>query len=409
MSSLYASPAPPAPQRPDLMEETDHIRFGARAHKERGGSASRAGLALLKSKMNKHPSFRDEEYNSLPPSQYNNMPMQQQQQRKTQSQHNYQRQTPVEVDYEVEEEEKDNTAYPQYQRPKQIPNRRTQQPPTNNRYYQSNSSGYNDEGEEDNGDYNDEEGEVYRQPKSIPQYHQKPQRQPQVRSAPQPQPQPQQYQQPPQYQQRPPQQQQQQRSRQQQQLPPQQPQYQQQPRRNGPRVECTRKAGCQCPDCLNAMGALSQPANSFAPIVDPTANMILQPCPICGRNFSDDVLPKHIQACQKASKKRKTFNSTNSRVKAVVELNGQDAAQIVKAALKKKEVQKKKPAMPKWKIQSEQFRAAMRSTKGDSGKGNGGGGGGYDVSKYETPPDIDDRVPCPYPFIYYYYISLIIM
>ena len=40
----------------------------------------------------------------------------------------------------------------------------------------------------------------------------------------------------------------------------------------------------------------------------------LEPCDICGRNFADYVLPKHIKICEKnAAKKRKVFNSAKQR------------------------------------------------------------------------------------------------
>lgn len=137
-----------------------------------------------------------------------------------------------------------------------------------------------------------------------------------------------------------------------------------------------------------AMAVLVQPA-SVSPIVDPTADFNLQECPNCGRRFNDDVYNKHVSVCAKANRKRKAFNSRNIRVKAVQELNGPDAVQIIQQGLKKKDPPKKK-AVPKWKIQSEQFRKAMRANVSNS---DGIGG------TYETPPEEDDRVQCPYLFL----------
>lgn len=81
---------------------------------------------------------------------------------------------------------------------------------------------------------------------------------------------------------------------------------------------------------------------------------------------------KHTKLCQKSDKKRKTFNSKNKRIL------DSEHAMILKAAEQEEKrkskmgfnkdnklkdaVQKK---IPKWKIQSEQFRNQIKSTGGE--------------------------------------------
>ena len=57
----------------------------------------------------------------------------------------------------------------------------------------------------------------------------------------------------------------------------------------------------------------------------------------------------------------------------------------------------KRGGMPKWKAQSEQFRAAMRAMQGSSSRDGGGKGGYGGHSSYQPAADqYDDRVPCPH-------------
>ncbi|CAF0859646.1 unnamed protein product [Didymodactylos carnosus] len=59
----------------------------------------------------------------------------------------------------------------------------------------------------------------------------------------------------------------------------------------------------------------------------------LYPCSICGRNFASDRIQAHQQACQKASKARKVFDSTKQR------LQGTEAASYVKSTKGRKAVE----------------------------------------------------------------------
>ena len=58
-----------------------------------------------------------------------------------------------------------------------------------------------------------------------------------------------------------------------------------------------------------------------------------------------------------------------------------------------------KGGLPKWKLQSEMFRQAMRAANGGGGGGNsyGGKGGAGGRGGYEAPAQqYDDRVQCPH-------------
>jgi DNA-directed RNA polymerase subunit RPC12/RpoP len=101
------------------------------------------------------------------------------------------------------------------------------------------------------------------------------------------------------------------------------------------------------------------------------------PCKHCGRKFAEQALAKHQVNCEKVFlKKRKVFNTASQRVVS---------QEQVKLAETGKKVEKSKPAkkMPKWKMQSEQFRKAV---------GNTDSKGGDQVQSEE----INDRVQCPY-------------
>lgn len=63
---------------------------------------------------------------------------------------------------------------------------------------------------------------------------------------------------------------------------------------------------------------------------DATGDLVLKPCPKCGRKFAEDRLSKHINVCQNASKKRKVFDPMKMRVK------GTDFEQYAKKAAKAK-------------------------------------------------------------------------
>ena len=68
----------------------------------------------------------------------------------------------------------------------------------------------------------------------------------------------------------------------------------------------------------------------MAAVHDATAEMILKPCPKCGRKFAEDRLHKHVSVCQNVSKKRKVFDPMKMRVQ------GTEFEQYAKKAVKAK-------------------------------------------------------------------------
>ncbi len=107
-------------------------------------------------------------------------------------------------------------------------------------------------------------------------------------------------------------------------------------------------------------------------------------CQYCGRKFNPDTLTRHEGVCLQRpdKKKRKVFNSKAARLVS---------EEQKKLAKERRAEPKAMPAkkIPKWKLQSAQFRNAMKSTAP-----NGTDGG--DAS--DLPPEMDERagyVQCP--------------
>lgn len=81
------------------------------------------------------------------------------------------------------------------------------------------------------------------------------------------------------------------------------------------------------------------------------------PCPSCGRSFNSQALQRHQKICQKVfKKKRKAFNTANQRIAEPEQLSLMKQGQM---EMKKnpKLNNKKTGAIPKWKLQSMQFRS----------------------------------------------------
>ncbi|KAF5837325.1 hypothetical protein DUNSADRAFT_4533 [Dunaliella salina] len=128
-------------------------------------------------------------------------------------------------------------------------------------------------------------------------------------------------------------------------------------------------------------------------------------CPTCSRSFNQQSYQKHAKACAKVfASKRKVFNVAAARVA------GTEAAKYFDP---KKGQPKNSSTAPsgtrrpnsalaagkaakaaKWKMQSEQLRAAMRCARGEA-QGKGGADAGPSAP-YQPPVDLDDRVPCPH-------------
>jgi hypothetical protein len=105
----------------------------------------------------------------------------------------------------------------------------------------------------------------------------------------------------------------------------------------------------------------------------PNENEITTPCPHCGRKFNEISYPKHVQNCQKVfQKKRKAFNTQKQRI-----VDSEQASLMKQGALlakKNPKLNKKKGDIPKWKLQSMEFRAIC-----NPGKANKMGFGGMGV------------------------------
>ena len=92
-------------------------------------------------------------------------------------------------------------------------------------------------------------------------------------------------------------------------------------------------------------------------------NEIVTPCPHCGRKFNEISFPKHVKNCQKVfQKKRKAFNTQKQR------FNDSEQASLMKMGqmAEKKNPQlnnKAKGGIPKWKLQSMEFRAICHPEK----------------------------------------------
>lgn len=134
----------------------------------------------------------------------------------------------------------------------------------------------------------------------------------------------------------------------------------------------------------------------------------MKECATCGRTFRVSVLARHEALCRKqANKPRKVFNTRDQRLDGVEGINevqraaprnananantrgGRGGGGGADAAAKGK--------LPKWKVQHEQFQAAMRAVR----QQNEGGGGRFGNGALAPPPapipeQYDDRVPCPH-------------
>lgn len=94
----------------------------------------------------------------------------------------------------------------------------------------------------------------------------------------------------------------------------------------------------------------------------------LVPCSLCGRQFVEDRLKKHTQACSKVQKKRRPMNPAAQRI------NGTEAEQFVRRGKPggTRNARGKKPTQPQpkekydWRSKSEAFRSAMRAARGQA-------------------------------------------
>ena len=94
----------------------------------------------------------------------------------------------------------------------------------------------------------------------------------------------------------------------------------------------------------------------------PSENEITTPCPHCGRSFNEISYPKHVKNCQKVfQKKRKAFNTQKQRI-----VDSEQASLMKQGALEAKinpKLNKPKGGIPKWKVQSMEFRSICNPNK----------------------------------------------
>lgn len=96
----------------------------------------------------------------------------------------------------------------------------------------------------------------------------------------------------------------------------------------------------------------------------PDENEPTQPCPHCGRAFNSIAFPKHVKICQKVFlKKRKAFNTQKQRI-----IDSEQASLMKQGAMEAKRNpklnnNKQKGGIPKWKLQSMEFRAICNPGK----------------------------------------------
>ena len=128
----------------------------------------------------------------------------------------------------------------------------------------------------------------------------------------------------------------------------------------------------------------------------PNENEIVTPCPHCGRKFNEMSFPKHVKNCQKVfQKKRKAFNTQKQRIVDSEQVSLMKQGQL--EAKKNPKLNKPKGGIPKWKLQSMEFRSICNpgkankirkemgfggvNTKMGLAKSNMAGGGGKMMNK----------------------------
>ena len=123
------------------------------------------------------------------------------------------------------------------------------------------------------------------------------------------------------------------------------------------------------------------------------------PCPHCGRSFVATALAKHTKICQKVfQKKRKAFNTQKQRM-----IDGEHASLMKQGQMMEKKNAKLNPknkgGIPKWKLQSMEFRQICRGGEppkiGKGGLSSKGGKG--NIQQSYTPSVITDSfIPCKF-------------
>lgn len=151
----------------------------------------------------------------------------------------------------------------------------------------------------------------------------------------------------------------------------------------------------------------------------PPANEPLLPCNLCGRTFRSSILARHEAACAKVQKKRRVFDMKGQRLEGIEGIHdvapsshishGRGDGGTFGAGKQNTTAQMGGQAkLPKWKIQHEQFQAAMRAMRQVTPEDAPGGKSGAQSTGSKStqqrqlsqpvplPAEYDDRVPCPH-------------
>lgn len=125
--------------------------------------------------------------------------------------------------------------------------------------------------------------------------------------------------------------------------------------------------------------------NTSDPPEHPTEVLNLVPCPICGRKFKDDRIKTHTEACKKANKKKRKPIDMKQKIVPL------EAIKLKKEA-EKKNPTPQKPKIPKWKIERQRLREALRANRMLKGE--------YvpPIPEDEMIPaeTLDNRIECPH-------------
>jgi len=118
-----------------------------------------------------------------------------------------------------------------------------------------------------------------------------------------------------------------------------------------------------------------------------SSDLQLIKCSDCNRKFNSKAFEKHSKICKKVFvEKTKVFDSSKQRqISESINVTKKDSPKIEDKPLRK---------IPKWKLQSEQFRKAMKSCKDQTS--NDDNIIGYNIPKDQDYDDADDRERCPF-------------
>ena len=178
-----------------------------------------------------------------------------------------------------------------------------------------------------------------------------------------------------------------------------------------------------------ALAAALASGNAFGPdgasAAPPQAAVCLHPCDLCGRKFNANALTKHRAVCGRVFKsKRSAFDSKMARLEGIAEKSkanvwdmkraegaggggggggrgsrrGVAASQGSRRGGARADERPAGKAVPKWKLQSAQFRAAMMAARGDAPEAAtfGGGGGLGGMAGMAAIGQDAGLVPCPH-------------